>query len=180
MIKQQVRKRALSATVVLDFIHVLEYLWKAAFCFDDPGSEAAEEWVQQRAYQVLEGKASTVAAGMRRSAILRNLSADARKPIDTCAGYLLKYADYLKYDEYLQQGFPIATGVIEGACRHLIADRMDITGARWRLARAEAILKIRALRTIGDFDEYWIFHKTRELKRNYLSRMQDPELLLAA
>ncbi len=86
---------------------------------------------------------------------MQNLSRAARENADNCADYLLKYRPYLRYDQYLEQGYPIATGVIEGACRHLVNDRMDITGARWRLDRAEAVLRIRALRVSGDFDEYW-------------------------
>src|SRR5580704_1007516 len=117
--------------LILDFIHVLEYLWKAAYAFHPEGSESAEAWVQERALQILKGKSSDVAAGMRRSATLRSLSAHTRAPVDTCADYLLKYRELLKYDEFLAKGLPIATGVIEGACRHLIKDRMDITGARW-------------------------------------------------
>ena len=93
---------------------------------------------------------------------------------------MLKYRPYLRYDQYLQQGYPIATGVIEGACRHLVKDRMDITGARWRFERAEAVLRIRALRASGDFDEYWNFHKGQEFKRNHTDKFQDPERLLAA
>ncbi len=100
--------------------------------------------------------------------------------VDKCADYLLKYRNYLRYDQYLQQGYPIATGVIEGTCRHLVNDRMDITGARWRLDRAEAVLRIRALRASGDFDEYWQFHKLQEFKRNHVSKFQNPEILLAA
>ena len=69
--------------------------------------------------------------------------------------------------------------MIEGACRHLVNDRMDITGARWRLDRAEAVLRILALRTSGDFDEYWQFHKIQEWKRNHLNKFQNPERLLA-
>ncbi|CDN11909.1 hypothetical protein RintRC_7673 [Richelia intracellularis] len=61
------------------------------------------------------------------------------KPVDTCARYLLNNAKYLKYDDYLKAAFPIATGVIEGACRHLIKDRMDLTGARWTMRGAEAV-----------------------------------------
>jgi hypothetical protein len=72
-----------------------------------------------------------------------------------------------KYDEALSSGYPIATGVIEGACRYLIKDRLDITGARWRLEGAEAMLKLRALIISGDFEEYFIFHKQQEQKRNY-------------
>ncbi len=123
---------------------------------------------------ILRGKSSDVAAGIRRSATLRDLAADDRAPVDDCCDYLLKYRRYLDYDLELQAGLPIATGVIEGACRHLIADRMDITGARWRLAGAEAILRLRSLRSSGDFDEYWRFHECRELERNHLVHYAGP------
>ena len=178
-IKASAKEMAVTVTIVLDFIHVLEYIWKAAFCFCPSGSEAAEVWVQQRALKILQGKASDVAAGIRRSATLQNLSPTARENADKCADYLLKYRSFLHYDEYLEKGYPIASGVIEGACRHLVNDRMDLTGARWRLDRAEAVLRIRALRTSGDFDEYWSFHKMQEFQRNHVNKFQDPERLLA-
>ena len=167
-------------TRILDFIHVLEYRWKAAWGFFPPGSEEAEQWVGGRALQILKGKASDVAAGMRRAATLRQLSAPERKPVDTCADYLLKYRDMLHYDDYLAQGLPIATGVIEGACRHLVKDRMDITGARWRLNSAEAVLKLRSLHSSGDGDAYWDFHKAQELRRNHSSRIENRPLQKAA
>lgn len=167
-------------TIILDFVHVLEYLWKAAYCFHPEGSEAAEQWVAERALRVLHGKAPHVAAGIRRSAKLRGLSAEARKPADDCADYLLKYAFLLRYDKFLSQGLPIATGVIEGACRHLIKDRMDLTGARWGLRGAEAILKLRSLRSSADFDRYWNFHQIQELKRNHAARYASVPLQSAA
>jgi hypothetical protein len=68
----------------------------------------------------------------------------------------------------MHAGFPIATGVIEGACRHLVKDRMDITGARWSLTGAEAILRLRSLRSSGDFNDYWTFHLAQEHRRNHL------------
>jgi hypothetical protein len=178
-IKAIAKKQNLKLTIVLDFIHVLEYLWKAAYCFVPSGSKTAEPWVQERALSILKGKASDVAAGIRRSATRKNLSPKARENADKCADYLLKYRPYLHYDDYLEKGYPIASGVIEGACRHLVNDRMDITGARWRLERAEAVLRIRALRSSGDFDEYWDFHKQQEFKRNHLCKFQEPERLLA-
>lgn len=73
----------------------------------------------------------------------------------------------LHYDAHLIQGLPIATGVIEGACRHLIKDRMDITGARWSLPGAEAVLRIRSLRASGDLEDYWPFHFAQERDRNH-------------
>ena len=175
-----VKKHQLDLTVTVDFIHVLEYLWKAAHCLKAVGSKEAEDWVAARALRILQGKASGVAAGIRRSATLNGLAKDARKGVDDCANYLLKFRDYLRYDENLERGLPIATGVIEGACRHLIKDRMDITGARWGLPGAEAVLKLRSLRSSGDFDEYWVDHKKRSLERNHLSNYAENRLPMAA
>ncbi len=134
----------------------------------------------ERALNILKGKATDVAAGMRRSATLRELSKKQRGSVDKCADYLLTYSNLLFYDFYIELGLPIATGVIEGACRHLIKDRMDITGARWRLRSAEAVLKLRSLYSSGDLDEYMTFHKMQELKRNHLSQYLDSQLKEAA
>lgn len=167
-------------TLILDFIHVMEYLWDAAHSFAFKSSEETEAWVRHRALLILQGKVSDVAAGIRRSATLRKLSAQARKTVDTSVNYFLKYTDMMQYDKYLANGFPIATGVIEGACRHLIKDRMDITGARWGLERAEAILQLRALKSSGDLEEYLRFYKARSRHRNHISRYKTNPLLLAA
>ncbi len=172
-IRSCIKRYGVKVIVVLDFIHVLEYLWKAAYCFYSAGSKEAEAWVSERALYILQGKASQVAAGMRRSATLRRLSADKRKAVDRCSDYLLKYKDMLRYDEYLAEGLPIATGVIEGTCRHLVKDRMDITGARWGLRRAEAILKLRSLYSSRDSDDYWNFYKAQTLQRNHLSQYEN-------
>jgi hypothetical protein len=166
--------------LILDFIHVLEYLWKAAYCFHPPGSEQAEAWVAERALRILKGKASTVAGGIRRSATLRGLSEKDREAVDECAEYLLNYKDMLKYNEYLAAGLPIATGVIEGTCRHLVNDRMAITGARWGLQRAEAILKLRSLKSSGDSQAYWDFYRDQTLKRNHASQYDSFPLQEAA
>jgi hypothetical protein len=154
-------------TIILDLFHVLEYLWKAAHAFAAEGSAALEKWVLERVLEILRGRASYVAAGMRRSATRRHLPKKQRAPVDRCANYLLSYKPYLAYDRYLAAGLPIASGVIEGACRHLVKDRLGRTGARWRLSGAEAVLRVRALRASNDFDEYWRFHEAREFERNH-------------
>lgn len=169
-IRAAARKAGRDIVLVLDFVHVLEKLWKASYCLHREGTPEAEQWVFERLDRVLKGGSSEVAAGMRRSATLHELAADKRKAIDDCARYVLTNRDSLRYDEYLRDGLPIATGVIEGACRHLICDRMDITGARWSLAGAEAVLRLRALRSSGDFDEYWRFHEQAEHRRVHGSR----------
>jgi hypothetical protein len=162
-----------SITLILDFIHVAGYVWAASKAFNPVGSKEAEEWVRERFLKILRGKSSDVAAGMRRSATKRGLSSGTRAPVDKCADYLLKYASLLRYDEYLRDGLPIATGVIEGACRHLVQDRMDITGAVWRLKSAEAVLKLRAICTNEDFHEYWAFHEKQDHLRNHAQHYEE-------
>jgi len=155
---------------VVDVIHVLEYVWKAGHALHKEGTPELETWVHERLLKILRGRASHVAAGMRRSATRRKLTDEERKPIDTCAGYLLTHKRHLAYADYLAAGLPIATGVIEGACRHLVNDRMARTGARWGLQGAEAVLRLRALRASHDFDEYWAFHEEQEYRRNHAAR----------
>lgn len=156
-------------TVILDIIHVLEYLWGASNALFGEGKPETEAWVTERLLRLLRGEVVGVAAGMRSSATKRALPPGRRQAVDRCANYLLKYAEYLRYDEYLAAGFPISTGVIEGACRYLVKDRMDITGARWGLDGAEAVLRLRAIKASGDFDAYWAFHEQQELRRNHLA-----------
>ncbi|RLV59081.1 ISKra4 family transposase, partial [Parashewanella curva] len=150
---------------VMDFIHVLEYLWKAAWCLFKKDDPEVEDWIEKRATEVLRGNASQVAKGLGVSATKRKLK--QREGIDKCIGYLLKNKSRLEYGKALEQGFPIASGVIEGACRHLINDRLDITGARWSLEGAEAILKLRSLRSSGDLEKYWEYHKKQSKQRLY-------------
>lgn len=85
----------------------------------------------------------------------------------SCNRYLTGHLDKCHYDTALEMGWPIATVVIEGVCWQLIADRLDITGARWGLTGAETVLRLRALITNGDFDDYWAFHAAREQQRLY-------------
>jgi hypothetical protein len=171
LIRHEVKRRRVAVTLILDLFHVLEYLWAAAFAFHTEGSAEAELWVRTQLLSLLRGRASQVAAAMRRRATVRAFAASKRAAVDKCADYLLKYRDMLRYDQYLAAGYPIGTGVIEGACRYLVKDRMERTGARWTLHGAEAVLRLRALWTNGDFEEYWTFHLDREYERNYASRL---------
>lgn len=141
-IKAIAKKRSVSLTILLDFIHVLEYLWKAALCFFPLGSEAVENRLQERTLEILRGKARDVASDVTCSDTLRWLFTKVRKNADNYADYLLNYRQHLRYDQYLDRGYLIALRGVEGAFRHLVSDRIDIIGARWRLDRAEAVLRI--------------------------------------
>ncbi|MDP9441236.1 MAG: ISKra4 family transposase, partial [Actinomycetota bacterium] len=173
-------RRGVQVSIVVDFIHVLEYVWRAAWCFFAEGDAAAEAWVHEKALAVLAGKASIVAAAIRRKATRSGLEEAQRANADRAADYLLNKAVHLDYPTALANGWPIATGVIEGACRHLVKDRMDITGARWGLEGAEAVLKLRAVRANGDFDDYWRFHLLQERRRVHESRYADGVIPAAA
>lgn len=173
IIRRLAKKMGVKVTLVLDFIHVAGYVWKASYRFHPRGSDAARQWVDERLLAILQGKASDVAAGIRRSATLAGLPQSERAPVDACCDYILKRTHMMHYDEFLADGLPIASGVIEGACRHLLQDRLDLSGATWTVRNAEAVLKLRALKTSGDFDDYWAFHEQEELRRNHLSRFKD-------
>ena len=121
-----------------------------------------------------------MAAAIRRKATTLGLDPQTRRGADRCADYLLSKRDYLNYPQALAQGWPIATGIIEGACRHLVKDRLDLTGARWGLQGAEAILKLRALRSNGDFEQYWTFPLTQELHQVHETRYADMTIATAA
>jgi hypothetical protein len=164
------KERNLNVPVVVDFIHVSEYVWEAAKALFPSDKMQQDLWVREHMLEILRGKASTVAAGIRRSATFREMSAENREPVDDCADYLIKYAGFLCYNEMLAVGAPIATGVIEGACGYLIEARMNRSGARWSLTGAEAVLRLRALRASGDFDKYWEFHENQEYLRNHVSK----------
>lgn len=145
-ITAEAKRRGIKVTIVVDLIHVLGYLWDAAWCFYPEGDPAAEQWVAEKALAVLQGKAGLVAAAVRRKATNLGLAAKDRKNADTCASYLRAKAPYLDYPTVLANGWPVATGIIEGACRYLVKDRLALSGARWRLQGAEAVLKLRAIR----------------------------------
>jgi hypothetical protein len=173
-IKIAAKKAKASVTIVLDVVHVLEYLWRAAYAFHAEGSEDAETWVRDRLLALLTGTSGGgVARSIRLMADRRSLEPSAAKAVEKCAGYLSANSRLLHYDAALRDGLPIATGVIEGACRHLIQDRLGRTGARWSLVGAEAVLRLRALRSSGDFEDYWTFHLAKEHERNHRSRYAD-------
>ena len=160
-------KRGRSLILVLDIIHVLSYLWAAGFALCRKNAVKTEAWVVRFLFKLLTCPVESVIADIQRSAAARGLSRRQRKPVDKCIKYFTRNAYFMRYPVFLALGLPIATGIIEGACRYLIQDRLGITGARWGLAGAEAVLKLRAIHSSGDWDEYWRFHEQQEARRNY-------------
>ena len=173
--RAEAARRDVTITIMIDFIHVLEYLWKAAWCFHPPRDPAMEDWVIAQGLDILHGRVSEVISRIRQLAGDHppRPGSEHAKIIRTTLHYLDSKQPYLDYPRALANGWPIATGVIEGACRHLVADRMGITGARWGLQGAQAILWLRAIAASGDHDAYWDYHIQQEHQRNHLSRYKN-------
>jgi hypothetical protein len=167
--------RGITLAIVIDFIHVLEYLWKAAWCFHPPRDPAIEDWVIAQGLDILHGRVPEVIARIARLAEEHppEPGSEHAKNIRKTLSYLQNKQPFMDYPRALANGWPIATGVIEGACRHLVADRMGITGARWGLEGAQAMLWLRAIAASGDTSAYWDWHITQEHQRNHQSRYQD-------
>ena len=172
-VKAEAKRVGVKVTILVDIIHVLEYVWKAARAIFGEASPEAESWVGERFLALITGRTGgDVARTIRRHAAKHELSETAKEAIRKSCGYLTdrKRTRLMHYAEALRDGLPISTGVIEGACRYLVKDRMDRTGAVWSVPGAEAVLRLRALRASHDFDEYWHFHLAREMERNHASR----------
>jgi len=146
------------AVCILDLFHVMERLWAAAHCFHAEGSDEAEGFVKERLERILEGEVGRVIGGLKQMATKQKLKGTRRKRLDQAIGYLENNRGYMRYDEYLEKGYPIGSGVAEGACRHLVKDRMELTGMHWRTEGAQAMLDLRAVYLNDDWDA---FHEHR-------------------
>lgn len=142
-----------SVVDVLDVVHVSSYVWRAARV-SHAHREHQEAFARDRLLRILQGDAKGVITGLRRMATQHDLHGRPRQEIDTVCGDFEAHRNRMKYDEYLAAGYPIATGVIEGACRHLVKDRMERSGMRWTLEGAQAMLNLRALRQSSYWDQF--------------------------
>lgn len=171
LLQAEAARRGVTIHIVCDLIHVLEYCWRGARCLHAADDPAAEERVAGWALGLLAGNTDQVIADMTTRAAA--LPTDRRGGLETAVRYLSRHREFLRYDHALARGWPIATGVVEGTARHLIGDRLEITGARWGLAGAEAILKLRAVISNNDLDQYWAYHLRREHHRVHHARDQN-------
>ncbi len=145
-------------------LHVSSYVWKAAKVFYRH-KEQQEAFAQDRLLTFLKGGVAGVVRGLNHLARMRGLIGTDREVIATVCGYFEKNASRTRYDEYLRAGYPIATGVIEGACRRVIKDRMEHGGMRWTLEGAEATLNVRAVNASSEAETVHTWRQAEEAKR---------------
>ena len=154
-------------TLVLDIIHATEYLWDAATALLGESHPERKAWVRTRLAQVVGGASGTVIAELEATAQAAELTETQRKAVLKTAGYYRRNQPYMHYDVYLARGWPIGTGVVAGACGHLVKDRMEQAGMRWTQAGAQAVLDLRAVRLNDDWDAYWQYHRQQQHQRLY-------------
>jgi hypothetical protein len=170
------------AVEVLDLLHVTPRLWQAAYVFHKESSVEAATFVRERLLRVLRGEVKGVVMGLLRQGTLAKLPASKAKALRKVCGYLKANAERMRYGEYLGKGYPIASGVIEGACRHYVKDRMERSGMRWSRAGAQAMLDVRSEYLNGDWDRFQAFRIQAETAKLYPHRqtLQGVEWTLAA
>jgi hypothetical protein len=149
---------------ILDIIHVSAYVWRAAKVFHTH-REHQEAFAHERLLRILRGEVSGVVKGLRRMATEHDLRGAQQKEISMVCNYFENNAHRMRYDQYLEAGYPIASGVIEGACRHIIKDRMEQGGMRWRLIGAEAMLNVRAVSASSEWETFGRWRQLEEAKR---------------
>jgi hypothetical protein len=155
------------AVGILDLFHVLEQLWAVAHCFHAEGSDEAKQFVEHRLRDLLQGRVGYVISGLRKRLRAEKLSGQRRKVVRSAVEYLTNNRSHMRYDEYLAAGYPIGSGVAEGACRHLVKDRMEQTGMRWTVEGAQAMLHVRALYLNDQWGEFLEFRVVQEQARLY-------------
>ena len=173
-IEAQAAERGLKVPVLIDYIHVSGYLGKAAAALHPGDPAAAGQWADGQLLRVLHGRAKAVAATLASVAAKTRANPRTRHldltDMDKAVTYLENNREHMRYDKALEKGWPIATGMIEGACRFVIEDRFGITGARWSPDGAEDILKLRAVVVNGDLDDYMSYYKERYRDEHHLTR----------
>jgi hypothetical protein len=166
-LQDQMRHAFPAFTLVLDIIHVVEHLWAAGTALYGETDPQRETWVRTQTLDIVSSRMNQVLDRLDESLKTVAATSQAAKTLRRVAGYLQRNRPYMEYARYLKLGWPIGTGVIEGACRHLVKDRMELSGMRWTIAGAEALLALRAVNENGDGDMFHQFRRQQRHKRLY-------------
>jgi len=161
------RQRLQHAVGILDIYHVIERLWEAAHCFHRESSMEAEEFVHKYLGMMLEGNTGSVVGVFRRFA--KKLRGTKKKNLEVVIRFLHNNKQYMHYGKYIEAGYPIGSGVVEGGCRHVVRDRMELSGMRWTVTGAQAMLRLRTTKLSGDWKSFINDRIRAELAEIYVS-----------
>lgn len=166
-LQERIESRFSDFNLILDFVHANEYLWKVANRLLGETDPQRTEWVAEKTLHMLSGKTQQIITEFRQLAQQKKRTKAQQEILSTTANYFERNLPYMDYQSYLANGWPIASGVIEGACRHLVKDRMELSGMRWSLVGAESLLHLRAVAENDDWDAYHRFRMKQRHQRLY-------------
>jgi hypothetical protein len=166
-LQQQLVTHFPAYTLILDIIHATEYLWDAANALLGETHSQRLAWVRAYLEALVAGQTDAVITALEAEVQDPTCTGTQRQAVRRTVGYYQRNRPYMHYDDYLARGLPIGTGVVEGACGHLVKDRMEQSGMRWTKAGAQAVLDLRAVRINGHWETYWQFHRQQHHQRLY-------------
>jgi hypothetical protein len=175
-LQQQVVAHFPAYTLILDIIHATEYLWDTVNALLGESHPQRLAWVRAYLEALLAGQTDAVITALEAEGKDPTCTVAQRQAIRRTVGYYRRNRPYMRYDEYLACGWPIGTGVVEGACRHLVKDRMEQSGMRWTTDGAQGVLDLRAVRINGHWEAYWQFHRHQQHRRLYGRSISAPAL----
>jgi len=173
-LQAQMQAHFATTPLILDIIHANEYLWDAATSVLGETNPHRLDWLRPKLVGLLEGRTTEVIAALEAERAKPATTPSQRQALERTIGYYRRNQAYMRYDTYLAHGWPIGTGAVEGACAHLVKDRMEQAGMRWTVDGAQAVLDLRAVRLNGDWDAYWQFHHRQEHQRIYATSAPRP------
>jgi len=156
-------------TEILDLIHATSYVWTATHVFYPKNSPQSTAYAKQQIGQLLDNQVNAVVDAWRGKAQQEALTPSATETLEKVCGYFTNHAHRMRYKDYLEQGLPVASGVIEGACRNVVKDRMEQSGMRWTMKGAHAMLGLRSIQLSGLWDEFMQWRIGQETRRLYPS-----------
>jgi len=168
-LQERLQEQFPNFTLILDFVHANEYLWKVANSLLGENDKRREKWVEKQTALILSGKTKEVIDDFRTRATKKTRTKKQSEKLEKTANYFERNLEYMDYATYLANGWPIASGVIEGACRHFVKDRFELSGMRWEQSGAESLLRLRAVAENGDWDDYHLFRRQERHQQLYAS-----------
>jgi len=166
-LQERIKEQFPDFTLILDFVHANEYLWKVANSLLGESDEQRVKWVKKQTELMLSGKTMQIIEDFRLRAERKTRTKKQIEKLKKTANYFERNLEYMAYNTYLANGWPIASGVIEGACRHFVKDRFELSGMRWEQSGAENLLRLRAVAENGDWDDYHLFRRQQRHQRLY-------------
>lgn len=152
---------------ILDLLHATGYLWEAVPLFHPAGSDRALQLMKLLVLGLLSGVGAALIPWLISQAESIGLTAPHRERLNQISQYFYHHQARLHYDQYLAAGYPIASGVIEGACRQVIKDRLERTGMHWTVPGAQALLQLRCVALNGDWEAFMKRYIDQETARLY-------------